>query len=571
MNPLRSPLLALEGAVRRLWQALDRPSVVRAAIWLVPLLFGLLSLARGQDDNWDLHNYHFYNPYALMNGKIGLDLAPGQWQSYFNPTLDLLYYGLNRVLPAPAVGFIMGWLNGLNFVLLLALARLLLDRGAHRQALLLALAGCLGPGFLSELGNTMGDNLTSLCVLGALLLLLQAWSRLASGKALPVALLAGLVMGAGCGLKLTNATYAVALCLALLGLRGGPLRRLRAAFVFGVGVLGGIGVTAGHWYWRMWQVFGNPLFPQFNDRFHAPLAAPIGIGDTGWLPKGWSERLLWPFIFTLHPQRVIEIAMTQLIWPMLYLAFLALGLRALRTAILGQAPALTPRRQRIGFVLTFYALAYVGWLNLFGIYRYLVPLELLAPLALWLVLRRLMPAAIAHGVAAYALALAAVAVWPVSNWGHAGWNRAAARADVPAIAAPAQSMVVTVHGDPPMGWLVQFFPRELAFVALGSGFPESPAYARRVADMMAARGGPQYVMLTAIGAEPDQAPPGEREAAARRQAELVRRAREILDRYGIVLRDDSCRVYSAWIGDSRQPYQLCLITPPAPAARQPGG
>lgn len=564
MNLLRSPLLALEGAARRLWRSLDQPAVARAAIWLVPLLFGLLSLARGQDDNWDLHNYHFYNPYALMNGKIGYDLAPGQWQSYFNPTLDLLYYGLNRVLPAPAVGFLMGWLHGLNFVLLLGVARLLLDRGAHRLALLLALAGCLGPGFLSELGNTMGDNLTSLFVLGALLLLLQAWSRLASGKALPVALLAGLVMGAGCGLKLTNATYAVALCLALLGVRGGLARRLRAAFVFGVGVLGGIAVTAGHWYWRMWQVFGNPLFPQFNDRFHAALAAPIGIGDTGWLPKGWAERLLWPFIFTLHPQRVIEIPMTQLIWPMLYLAFLALGVRSLRAAILGQLPALTPRRQRIGFLLTFCALAYVGWLNLFGIYRYLVPLELLAPLALWLVAHRLMPAAVARGVAGYALLLAAVAIWPVSNWGHAGWARTAAHADVPPIDAPAQSMVITVQGDPPLGWMVQFFPRALAFVSLGSGFPESPAFARRVADMMAARSGPFYVMLTASGAEPAQAPPEQRPAALQHQAELVRRAREILDRYGIVLHDDSCQIYSAWVGSSRQPYQLCLVTPPTP-------
>lgn len=563
MNPLRTPLLALEGASRRLWLALDRPAVQRAAVWLVPLLFGLCSLALGQDDNWDLHNYHFYNPYALMNGKIGLDLAPGQWQSYFNPTLDLLYYGLNRVLPAPAVGFIMGWLHGLNFVLLLALARLLLDRSAHRLALLLALAGCLGPGFLSELGNTMGDDMTSLFVLGALLLLLQAWSRLGSGKALPVALLAGLLMGAGCGLKLTNATYAVALCLALLGLRGRALARLRAAFVFGLGVLGGIGVTAGHWYWRMWQQFGNPLFPQFNDKFHAVLAAPVGIGDTGWLPKGWSERLLWPFIFTLHPQRVIELPLTQLIWPMLYLAFLALGLRSLRAAIVGQVPTPSPRRQRAGFVLTFCALAYVGWLNLFGIYRYLVPLELLAPLALWLVLHRLMPAAVARGVAGYGLLLASLAVVPTATWGHADWSREAARAEVPAFADARQSMVFTVHGDPPMGWLVQFFPRELAFVALGSGFPESPAYGQRVAAMMAERSGPLYVMLESDRSAPD-ANDAARAQAASHNAEVLDKARAILARYGITLQADSCRAHPAFVGRSRWPYQLCQVERPRP-------
>eukprot|EP01035_Chromulina_nebulosa_P056728 gene56728-77755_t len=43
-------------------------------------------------------------------------------------------------------------------------------------------------------------------------------------------------------------------------------------------------------------------------------------------------------------------------------------------------------------------------------------------------------------------------------------------ATVPTFAAPRESMVLTVHGNPPMGWLVPFFPAELAFVALGGGF-----------------------------------------------------------------------------------------------------
>lgn len=562
MTLLRPLLLALEGAAGRLWRALDAAAVTRAAMLLVPLGFGLLALARGQDDNWDLHNYHFYNPYALLNGKIGYDLAPGQWQSYFNPTLDLLYYGLNQWLPAPAAGFAMGCLHGLNFVLLLALLLQLLGAGQRRAALLLALAGCLGPGFLSELGNTMGDNMTSLFVLAAMLLLLRRWSRLAGGGALGATALAGLLVGIGCGLKLTNAPYALALCLALLGLPMAWLARLRTAFVFGLGVLGGIAVSAGHWYWRMWQQFGNPLFPQFNDKFHAALAAPIGIGDTGWLPKGLGERLLWPFIFTLHPERVIELRMTQLIWPMLYVLMVALGLRTLRGAILGQAVPATPQRRQASFVLTFFALAYVCWLNLFGIYRYLVPLELLAPLALWLALPRLLPGAesVARGLAGCGLLLAAAMVFPVPNWGHAGWAPKAASAEVPAFADPRQSMVLTVHGDPPMGWLVQFFPRELAFVALGSGFPESPVFVSRAMDMMRARSGPQYVMLIAQRSETG---PAEAAAAAERNARVMAQAGEVLGRYGIALQAAGCRTYPAYVGRTLIPFQLCPVTPPS--------
>lgn len=548
MNVLRSALIHCESACERAWLRLDQPRVLARFCLLMPLVFGLLSLALGQDDNWDLHNYHIYNPFALLNGKIGFDLAPAQWQSYFNPALDLVYYGLVRALPAPLAGFIMGTLHGLNFVLVLAIARTLLQAGAaprFRLPLLLALAGCAAPGFLSELGNSMGDNMTALCVLGSVFIVLSRWERLA----LPTLLAAGLLMGVGVGLKLTNATYALALCLALLTVAGPLWVRVRVAFVFGVGVPAGIAASAGFWYWKMWTVFGNPLFPQFNNIFKGPLAAPIGIGDTGWLPKGLAEKLLWPFIITLHPSRTIEVALHQVMWPVLYVAFCALALRKLRAAVLGadSAPPLQPQARAF---LIFFALAYIGWLNLFGIYRYLVPIELLAPLALWLAAHALMPAPFARGVAGWAVALSCAAIFPLGSWGHAGWSARAFEAKLPPIAQPAQSMVFTIHGDPPMGWLVPFFPKELAFVALGSGFPESDAFRQRVSSMIDSRSGPLYVMLQDPQAEP-------------RNRETLDYAGEILARYRMRVKDGSCQPFDAWVGRSRNYVRLCEVVRPS--------
>jgi hypothetical protein len=547
MNLLQRPLIAFERAVAAAWQCLDRPAVLARALLLMPLLFGAVSLLYGQDDNWDLHNYHLYNPYALLNGKIGYDLAPGQWQSYFNPTIDLLYYGLNALLPAPAAGFVMGWLHGLNFVLLAAIGRQLMPPPSYRAALLLALAGSLGPGFMSEIGNTMGDNLIALTVLGALLLLLRAGPQLMQGGAAAwrAVAVAGLLAGLGTGLKLTNAMYALALCLALLGVPATFWRRFRLALVFGLGTLAGIGLSAGHWYWRMWQTFGNPLFPQFNNIFKGPLAATIGIGDTGWIPQGLKEKLLWPFIFTSNPKRVIEIPITQLIWPMLYLACVALALRLLRDAILAQRPA-APLARPAGLMLLFFGIAYLIWLNLFGIYRYLVPLELLAPLALWLAAQRLMAPAVGRQVAAWALLLATVAGWSGASWGHAGWARHTTTVELPPLPAPAQNIVFTVHGDPPMSWLVPSFPRALAFVALGGGFPESPAYAAKAAAMMAARSGPFYVMLQAEG--DDQ--------------KIWPAAQDVLGRYGMRFNPEDCLKYRAAVGSSAHPYQLCPVQLP---------
>jgi len=175
-------------AERAAWR-LDQPHIWTLAMWLVPVFFGLVSVSMRQDSNWDLRNYHFYNPFAWLNGKVGLDLAPAQMQSYFNPTIDLLYYGLAKVAPVRVIGFVMGTIHGLNFVLVSNIAVEMLSTGSHarrvRLPLFLAFAGMLSAGFISQLGNTMGDNLTALFVLGALLMVLRHWGTFATGRSSP--------------------------------------------------------------------------------------------------------------------------------------------------------------------------------------------------------------------------------------------------------------------------------------------------------------------------------------------------------------------------------------------------
>ena len=51
---------------------------VRLCLILFPLCYGLIALALGQDANWDLRNYHWYNPYAFLNGKIGFAYQDGK-------------------------------------------------------------------------------------------------------------------------------------------------------------------------------------------------------------------------------------------------------------------------------------------------------------------------------------------------------------------------------------------------------------------------------------------------------------------------------------------------------------
>ena len=58
------------------------------------------ALVLGQDANWDLRNYHWYNAYALLNGRYGIDLLPAQTPTFYNPALDVPFYLLATHVPA---------------------------------------------------------------------------------------------------------------------------------------------------------------------------------------------------------------------------------------------------------------------------------------------------------------------------------------------------------------------------------------------------------------------------------------------------------------------------------------
>src|SRR5262249_23616295 len=98
----------------------------RAALLLcliIPLGFGALALALGQDANWDLRNYHWYNAYRFLTGRLFTDLGAS---TPYNPLLDVPFYLGGLLLPAKVFSFLWGTLHGLNFVVLYILARAVL-------------------------------------------------------------------------------------------------------------------------------------------------------------------------------------------------------------------------------------------------------------------------------------------------------------------------------------------------------------------------------------------------------------------------------------------------------------
>jgi hypothetical protein len=524
------------------------PESLARSRWLVPLLFGAWSLSLGVDANWDLRNYHLYGPFAFLHGKLAIDLAPAGLQSYFNPLLDIPYYVAIRALPAPLVAFAMGAIQGLNFVLLLSIARRVLsgvpEADRIRVPLAVSLAGVLTANFLSEVGNTMGDNVTALFVIGALRVAVGAWDGLVAGgrNALGRAALAGVIMGLAFGLKLTNGIYAVALFASLLFAPGRATSRARMALVFGVAVLAGFCITGGFWMHEMWARFANPVFPQFSEWFPNALTRNVGIADDKWLPKGFLATLAWPFLFSLDSHRVGQVTIHQAIWPIVYVLFAAWAAIRISAIARGQATAAVDGPARM--ILAFVAVSYLVWIRMFGIARYLIPAEVLAPLACYILLTALLGNGRGRIAAAWLVGVSSLLVLAggVHTWGHEGLSLRAFRVDSPQIARPLDTAVVLVGDDPPWAWLIPFFPPAVSFAQVGGNFPEGRGYRARLDQILRAR--PAHFAILPGG----QDFRGEQE-----------KGQAVLSAYGLAVDAPSCRSYGARIGRGNSVYQWCAL------------
>ncbi|HYD65297.1 hypothetical protein [Azospirillum sp.] len=516
-------------------------AIALAFLVLAPLAYGALTLSFGMDANWDLRNYHWYNAYAFLNGRIGFDRLVAQMPSFYNPLIDVPFYLAATHLPARAAGFLLGAVQGINVSLAFALALVTLrvpDEGKRvwLAVALAAMAG-LGGGTLGLLGTTFYDNVTSLGVLGAALVVLAGLPRLLDGPPAPAfarVAVAGLLAGAAMGLKNTSVMYAVGLCLAFLVLPCGYWRRLWLAFFFGVGVLAGIALFGGYWMAHLWQEYGNPLFPHMNHIFRSPFAAPDDYRNTSFFPEALWERVLFPVLFTFQPLRVGEVPWFDLRVLVLYVL--------VPVAALARLPA--PRGEifthaaATRYLLTALAVAYAVWAYMFGIYRYLVPMEMLAPLAIVMAAGLLPAPRAAKALLAGVLLLAVQATVTAADWGRVPWSRQWVEADVPPVERPDETMVL-MAGYWAISHVVPLFPPQVPFVRIQSNFlqPDSVGngYLGVVQKRVREHRG-RFLMLSTI---PDT--PGAAKAAA-----LM----------GLTLDAGDCRVIPNNLGE---PLNLCAV------------
>lgn len=257
-----------------------RNSRFRIALLLAVLATGsgLYSLSLGADHDWDMLNYHLYNPFALLNDRSAYDIEPAQGQTFLNPLIDVPFYMLIRHLNdfPRLIGFIQGAVDGINLLAIGWLAWHLLGRstdGAPRLRGVLSVTaiviGGTGADSSGLIGSATGDIPVGALVMMAVMFAVRAIDAApARARTLRNVMMSGLLAGVAFGLKPTAGPFGVGLALALATLRRPFLIEGEALFIAAASC--GCLLSAGYHAMTMYRLFSNPVFPAFNEFFHSP-------------------------------------------------------------------------------------------------------------------------------------------------------------------------------------------------------------------------------------------------------------------------------------------------------------
>lgn len=468
----------------------ERESVplIRAVMVCVMVLLGLVAVIKGQADSWDLRNYHLYDGWEFWTGRGLRDWAAAQTQSFFNPLLSTATYLLFVNTPPWFSAFVLGALQGANVLPLHAIAKNLLPDTSRRlnryMPLFAAVVGVTGTTQLGELGGSMGDNLVSLPLLCA-----YAVAFRPGGLDARYAALAGMLIGATVGIKLTTAPFALGLMVVLPALRcDGQNRHWRNSTIACASAIMAFAVTDGFWMLRLWHEFGNPLHPMFGHLFGGDFAPPFDLHDNRFFPQTFIQWLLYPLVWASSPRLVSENWFLDLRIPLAFVALLVLALRAAGEPQHGY---------RIRALTIALSVAYLAWLFVFSIYRYLAPLEMLSPLLIVLAFEHVAARSKWH-IAVAVLVVVALTTRPFWMPRIPADSKRFLEIDVPAFPDLEHANIILAE-DAPLAFLALGFPATTTFTRVGGNLmgPPRPTYGmdRAAIRRINATRGPLYALL----------------------------------------------------------------------------
>lgn len=420
--------------------------LARASTQLVTCLAlsSIISCYLGQDANFDLRNYHFFNAWSFLTGNTNDFLAPVGEQSYFNPLLDLPYYlmisGPLNDYPA-LVAALQGLYAGLLLFLILRL-NLIIFRDRLPISLLATSVGFLGASTYSQIGTTFNEMQLAVLVVAGLLVVIT--SQRSDGR-MPF-VVAGILAGTATGLKLTAATYAIALLFTIISIHAFNAKLISKSsyFVFGCAV--GFIAFALYWYYLVFDLLGNPIFPYYNAFFRSDFYPYFNPSDDRFKAHGFVDIIKIPYhlaagsvgvtseVYVRDPRLLVTISAVAL-----------LAVPSFRRGVFRSGNSSVDQRSALG-VSAFFISGYLVWVYQFGILRYAIPTEVVSGTIIVAVIGLLTNFS-SHISSLLSMAIATVIVLTTShpNWGRIPYGTRAVEVFWPALP---PSVRIVIGGGP---------------------------------------------------------------------------------------------------------------------------
>lgn len=453
---------------------------------IFPIFYAGVSQVLGQDVDFDLQNYHYFDSYWLLVDHMR-DVTPAQLQTYLSPVLDIPFYFATRHFPPRLTGSLLAVIQGISFPLIYLISRHFTEK--RWVALLLAGLGMFTAGALSEVGAIMGDTLVAPLFFAAILLGLRSldqtranFSKLVrDNPSILIATACGLA-GVAAGLKLSGLPVALGIALAFPLVSGTLAQRFHKAISACGGLVIGIFFSYGWWGYELTHRYGNPILPYLNQIFHSAYA-PTGYNPyLGTKPQGIVDSVFYPIVWTLHPDLVGGVSFLEASVPIAELLLLTvLAISVIKSVFQRRyVKAFDNDKQRYLIVLA--VVAYVAWVSQFGYYRYFVPIEMLSFILIFVCLQSISTQIGWKPLARFGtivIALVCVISETPMNWGRAAWASSYFSVSIPK-SLRNQSAAFLMLGTNPDAFVVPSFPKQDFFAQINGNLPPTPYLRKKI-------------------------------------------------------------------------------------------
>jgi hypothetical protein len=352
---------------------------------LVLITFAFRRFLFTQDLNWDLLNYHYYVPSALLSGNYLSDFHPSGIQNFLFPLQDLIHYPFMTLIPGYLATLLLGIMHFSIVIPLWRISKSLSVEISSNLRIFQIVVATTGSMYISEFSTTMGDLFPTILVIWCVSLLIDSTRAFVFRHEVIV----GTLLGFALLFKLTMLWAIPLIIILLFGLQISWIRRIRPLLI-AFGIFLSVYFV---WGFNLNRLYGNPIYPFWNeifqsDFFPAENWREVGFGITNFFDvlrsPLWGVRSAQT-IFPNLPSGLFPTnasAEAPFLDMRILLSFFALLLFIVSRRISKSLSVLQFR-----FLIAYLA-GYFTWVLMFGVQRYALLLECLAIFPIYILVSR---------------------------------------------------------------------------------------------------------------------------------------------------------------------------------------